>query len=344
LKIITTIPPYAPFLDELLSHPAISGVRLNTVMPTKEPLEDLLKRLKSLAGSKDIWIDLKCRQLRTVHGAFYKAPSEPKIYEFGGIKHILDPSEPRSYGELRTPPWAEIEISHKVELDLSGGPIKCWMQDGYDSAWIVEICDGNKLIMLDGPQRVVGGGESINILHPSLEIKGYFTELDLQYIEAAKKAGIHNFMLSYVEKDDDIRELFDLDPKASAIAKIESKKGVKWVMNSFDSFNDRVRLMAARGDLYVEMGRPDKILRPLRLIAKKDPSAVLASRILTSLRKSSLPACSDITDITCMLEMGYEHFMIGDDICFNRDMLFLAVDILQVIGGEHGRAHSSIHP
>lgn len=336
MKIIPTIPPYAPFIGQLFEHPLVPGVRLNTVMPVKRgDLTGLLKSLKEKARGKDIWIDLKCRQIRISHGFFFKEPIKTRAYEIDGKTVILDPSSPRAHGVLKTPPWAEIKIDQKIKLDLSKGPVKCWLQDGYDSAYVAEILDGDTLIMLDGPQRVVGGGESINILDPSLEIEGYFTELDLRYIEAAKELGIHNFMLSYVEKDEDIDSLFELDEKAKVVAKIESKKGLKWVNKSYKKYISRVRLMAARGDLYVEFGRPDKVLRPLKVIAKSDPTAIVASRILTSLRHSARPTCSDITDIFAMLKMGYGHFMIGDDICFDEGSLMLALDILTAIDKEY---------
>jgi hypothetical protein len=36
--------------------------------------------------------------------------------------------------------------------------------------------DGDRLILEDGPRRLVGPGESVNIVHPSLEIEGTLTE------------------------------------------------------------------------------------------------------------------------------------------------------------------------
>ena len=338
MKVITTIPPYASFLPKLAANPVITGVRLNTVMPIKGDLSDYLISLKKIMGDKDIWIDLKCRQIKTSYGFFFKAPEgELRHYKIDGKDVILDPSDPKSYGVLRTPPWAELKIDRKIKLDLSKGPVKCWFQDGSDQAYIAEIIDGDTLIMLDGPKRVIGGGESINIIHPSLEIEGYFTDLDLKWIEAAKKSGIHNYMLSYVEKDSDIDELIKLDPDAEAVAKIESKKGMEWVKTSYEKYRDNVHLMAARGDLFIELGinRPEKVLKALYKIAKADKEAILASRILTSLVDQPRPTCSDVTDIACMIQMGYKTFMIGDDICFNEDGLMLTIEILSAIGREY---------
>ena len=126
-----------------------------------------------------------------------------------GKKVVLDPSNPKAYGTLSTPPWSMLELDHEIELDTSK-PVKCYLNDGYDSAYIAQV-DGNRLIMLDGPQKVVGGGESINIIHPSLKIKGYLTEQDKKYIQACKKHGIHTYMPSYVEKKQDAEAILELD-------------------------------------------------------------------------------------------------------------------------------------
>lgn len=144
-------------------------------------------------------------------------------------------------------------------------------------------------------------------------------------------------MLSYVEQDEDIAALLALDPDAKILAKIESQKGIAWTVESFPkkyAANPNVSLMAARGDLYVEVGieRPDLIIGALKKIIKADAKAVLASRILTSLRQGPRPTCSDITDIECMRLMGYKTLMVGDDICFDKGPLMLALDILKAIG------------
>ncbi|MFA6461900.1 MAG: hypothetical protein WCV90_06555 [Candidatus Woesearchaeota archaeon] len=333
MKAIVTIPPYAPYLKSIAEHPIVEGFRLNTVMPLKESLEDALLRIKDCAGDKPVWIDLKCRQIRINRGEFYDSPKEPTIIEVDGKKIVLDPSNPKSYGQLRTPPWSVIEIDHEIELDTSK-PVKCYFNDGHQSAYIVKV-DGNKLIMLDGPQRVVGGGESINILHPSLKIKGYFTPRDLEYIEAAKKVGMHDYMLSYVEKSSDLSDLLERDPLARPVAKIESQPGLEFVTNDYQDWRSRVRLMAARGDLYVEVGKPHQILQATRQIVDADPRAIAASRILGSLKQGYVPDCSDITDIGYLREIGYKRIMVGDDLCFKEEALFSALNLLQAIDNDY---------
>jgi pyruvate kinase len=333
MKAITTIPPYAPFLEDLIKHPVVDGFRLNTVMPLKESLEDALCRLKEIAGEKPVWIDLKCRQLRVARGAYFNAPKNPIVLEVDGKQVVLDPSSPKAYGELRTPPWSVLELDHEIELDTTK-PVKCYLNDGYQSAYIAKV-DGNRLIMLDGPERIVGGGESINILDPSLKIKGYLTENDQKYIEAAKKAGIHTYMLSFVEQTSDISDVLSLDPEAEIVAKIESEKGLDFVRKDYAPLKSYVRLMAARGDLYVEVSRPHKILQATKDIVKADATAIAASRIFTSLRDGYLPSSSDLSDLAYLTEIGYNHVMVGDDICFKKKSLFSALNLIHAINQDY---------
>ena len=134
MKAIVTSPPYSTFLEEVVAHPSVSGIRLNTVMRKKDSdsIEDLLKRLKDKIGDKDLWIDLKCRQLRVV-----------------------------GYWE---PPYTEVQISHKIKVNT---PVEAYFRGGDERHRILEI-DGDKLIMEDGPRREVGPGESINIVEDIL--------------------------------------------------------------------------------------------------------------------------------------------------------------------------------
>jgi len=310
-KAIVTIPPYAPFIDEVLRHPSVSGIRLNTVMPVKDSLEDILKRLDEQAKkyNKELWVDLKCRQLRI-----------------------------KTYG---VPPFTEIELTHNIQVNT---PVKAYFSDGKETATVLKV-EGNKLIMQEGPKRVVGPGESVNIPHYSLAVDGYFTDRDLEYIEAGKKIGMHNYMLSFVEQKADIEALYALDPDARVIEKIESRKGMDYIVGEWDG---KTRLMAARGDLYLELGMPHYIIRALETIVQRDKNAVVASRIFNSLASSYEPSCEDITDVDNLLRMGYKTVMLGDDVCMHRDSVMSSLNLFKSIAdkyniveaGDESRTHA----
>ena len=295
---IVTIPPYAPFIEEVVAHPAVSGVRLNTVMPTHEPLEELLTRLKSVTDQygKELYIDLKCRQLRV-----------------------------KSFG---VPPFTEIELTHNISVKT---PVTAYFSDGTEAAKVMKV-KGNRLIMLDGPQKVVGPGESLNIPDPSLEIKGFFTPTDLEYIAAGKKTGVKNYILSFVEKKEDIALMREQYAEANIVAKIESRKGLEYVRKQYDG---SVRLMAGRGDMYVELERPHQIITAMHDIVKADPKAIGASRIFTSLKHSMEPSCADIGDVDSLWRMGYQTLMFGDEICMKRNNIINALNLYGIMAKEY---------
>ncbi|MCX6707292.1 MAG: pyruvate kinase [Candidatus Woesearchaeota archaeon] len=297
ISAIVTIPPYAPFINEVVNHPSVSGLRLNTVMPVKETLEDVLKRLKdeAFARGKDIWIDLKCRQLRVVGYA--------------------------------VTPFTELKISHRIELNV---PADAYFSDGKEKATVVGV-DGDRLLMLEGPRRILGPGEAINIPDASLKIEGYLTDTDKRYIDAGMKTGLHDYMLSFVEQQKDIETLLQLDNEASIVAKIESRKGLSYMKNEWTTCTYKPRLMAARGDLYAEVKMPHQIIEAVETIVKIDSHAIVASRLFGSFSESLEPSCADIGDADNLLRMGYKTFMLGDDICMRRDSLMSALNLFQAL-------------
>jgi pyruvate kinase len=303
IKAITTIPPYAPYIVEVLKHPIVSGIRLNTVMPVKESYEELLKRLNEQAKSfgKDLWIDLKCRQLR--------------VKTFG------------------VPPFTEIVLSHELEVYT---PCKAYFSERDEVATVLEV-DGNRLIMQEGPRRVVGPGESVTIIHPTLKIKGYLTDKDKEYIEAGNKVGINKYMLSFVENPEDITEFRKYNANASVVAKIESKKGLDYVTQKY---NGDCRLMAARGDLFMQVHWPHLIIDGLEKILEKDKDAIVASRIFKSLAKGPEPTCEEIGDVDNLLRMGYRTVMLGDDVCQERTPVISALNLFLAIAEKYQRSYA----
>jgi len=299
-KAIVTIPPYAPFIDEVIAHPIVCGVRLNTVMPVVGgtavgALEDLLKGLKEKTGEKELWVDLKCRQLRVAQAA--------------------------------TPPYTEILLSHDIKVDT---PVVAYFPDGQGgkvAATVVKV-DGNRLIMLDGPRRTLGPGESVNIPHYSLSVDGFFTDLDKRYIEAGQKTGITEYMLSFVEGPADITEFRKLCDAPRVAAKIESRKGLSYIANQYKG---EARVMAARGDLFMEVKKPHHIIQAMELMIGKDPNAIAASRILDSLASGLEPSCADISDVDSLARMGYRTLMLGDEVCQQRDSVMSALNLLQAM-------------
>ncbi len=294
ISVLVTVPPYADYLEEIARHPLVSGLRLNTVMPLREAPVELLRRLSAL--EKPLWVDLKGRQLRVVGAAI--------------------------------PPFTEIRLSHAIEVET---PAEVFFSDGRERGRILGV-QGDRIILEGGPRRLIGPGESVNIPHPSLRIRGFLTDTDREYLDAMKACGLRRVMLSFVESREDVEEIRSLIEDAEIIAKIESRRGLDFASGGG---GESTRLMAARGDLYVEVARPHQIVRALKTIIRADPTAIAASRILESMADDPIPECSEIGDLAFLLEIGYRSFMFGDSLCFRKAALLEALNLFQAVVSEY---------
>ncbi len=293
VRAIITAPPYATFLDEVARHPLVCGLRLNTVMPLRGGPAEALEHLR--AFDQPLWVDLKGRQLRVVGAAI--------------------------------PPYTEVRLSHRIRVNT---PVDAFFSDGNECVRVMAV-DGDRLILEDGPHRLIGPGESVNIVHPSLKIEGTLTETDRAYLDAMGELGLNRVMISYVESPSDVEEVLRLLPDAEVMLKIETQRGIDYARKHGAS---QGRLVAARGDLYVEVLRPHRIIGALRDIITADPEAVVASRVFDSLVHHPVPVNADIGDVAFLLSLGYRTFMLGDATCLRRDTLLEALNLLEAVAGE----------
>ena len=298
---IVTVPPYADFLEEVASHRLVGGLRLNTVMPVQGDLRPVLERLR--ATGKPVWVDLKGRQLRVVGAAI--------------------------------PPFTEVRVSHRVRFSA---PATAFFSDGRELARVV-AAEGDRLILEDGPRRLVGPGESVNLIAPDLEVEGTLTETDRAYLEAMRSLGMRHVMLSFTERSQDVREVRQLLPDVEVVCKIESQRGLEFAARHGARHG---RLMAARGDLYVEVVRPHRVLGALRQIVGADPKAIVASRLFGSLARQEVPEAADLGDAAHLLMLGYRTFMLGDEICLRARSVLAALNLLEAVAAEvlHDRVGS----
>jgi hypothetical protein len=291
LELIATLPPYARHLPAIVGHPAVGALRFNTIMPVAESKRDVLANLRHACGRKPLWLDLKGRQLRITRFAYL--------------------------------PHAFVDVSRKLSVDL---PARVVFKDG--EAELVRIVDGDRLILTGRPPRVVGAGEPIGILDPSLQVEGYLTQDDREWVEAARALGLHDYLLSFVERASDLDEVRALDPDARVVAKIESRRGLDFVRDVRPGLAGpgAVRLMAARDDLFVQLEHDVAVLDALEQLNAADPTAIVASRLLCSLEAQERPSLGDLTDLALMVRLGYRSFMLSDEVCFREATFTRALD------------------
>ena len=299
VRALVTLPPYAAWAAEVTAHPLVAGLRLNTVMPLKGPAGEIAERgrvLERLAAlGQPLWVDLKGRQLRVVGAAI--------------------------------PPFTEVVVSHAVRVAV---PVDVFFGDGREHARVVAV-DGVRLILEDGPRRLIGPGESLNIIDDSLAIDGTLTSGDRLWLEAMSQLGLKRAMLSFVERAEDTAEVRELLPGAELLLKIESQRGLAFA-RSFGAAHGH--LVAARGDLYVEVARPHEIVGALRAIIAADPEALVASRLFPSLASHPVPEACEIGDVAFLLGLGYRSFLFGDEVCLRRDSILAALNLLAAVAAE----------
>jgi hypothetical protein len=300
MDLIATFPLYPKYRLDVVSHPLVSALRFNTVTPRDTSVQATVDGLLGAAGSKPLWLDLKARQLRITQFAYL----------------------PESF----------VTINHKISVRTP-----CTVHFKDCATELEAVVDGNKLL-LTRPERIVGQGEPVNILDESLVVEGFLTDQDLEYIEAFTRRDQHRYMLSFVQSSRDCELLWQLDPQAEIIAKIEDRRGLRFVANEYPYMSRKPRLMLAADDLYIHLGtNKTEMLAALRLVIQADSTAIAASRILTSLldTENGLPgdvSLGDLAYLWLLESLGYCTLMLSDEICRVRPVF---TQVMEVYGQYH---------
>lgn len=292
LNFLVTLWPSFPHFRRFASDPRIQGIRLNSAMVE---LDEIEKELALCGGiTKPLYFDIKGKQLRVVES------------------HVFDDH-------------LELEINHPISVKT---PTLVLFKAGEDGALLRDVVDGTRLVFEGGPKYLVHRGESLHIRDKDLEVHGEtFTPLEIEKTQRVVAAGFTRYCLSYAENQrqvDEFRELIGKD--AELIIKVENARGLEYVATQFRKDN-RTSLMAARGDLYVEVDRPHQITDAMRLIVAKDPNAFVGSRLLLSMVNRDVPDCSDISDLAWLYDLGYRNMMMCDEICLKEHLLSRSVNV-----------------
>jgi pyruvate kinase len=297
LNLSVTLWPSFPHFDRFVNDDRIESIRLNSAMMDMVELDQELDKINKMKIDKPLYYDIKGRQLR--------------------ITDVYLNDE-----------YLDIRINHPIQVDT---PTPILFKAGADVALLQEVCeDGTRLKFFGGPKYSVKIGESLHIRDASLVVGGnQFTPIELQKIEKVKAAGFKHWFLSYVQCDKDVQEFVNLVGQDAIIKlKIEDKQGLKYVENEFIK-SPNISLVAARGDMFVELNRPHEILNAVKLIIDCDPDAIVGSRILLSVINDAVPSCADLSELAWLADIGYKNMMLCDELCLKEDLLARAVNVFQ---------------
>lgn len=251
IELLVTLWPSFKHFGQFVSDKRVKGVRLNSAMMSCPELDKELGIVAGLpAGSAPLFYDIKSRQPRVVE----VIPNDDHL---------------------------DLRLNHPVEV-APGAPVI--FKGGVDDKAVLDHTeeDGRRLIFGRNPTFQVKAGESLCIRAPHKILGNPFTEAEREKIAKVRAAGFTRYFLSYVEEQSDVDEFRELVGKDAEVwLKIENERGLRYVAEDFVK-DDRTTLVAARGDLYVEIAKPHMMGKALRLIVNKDPFACAASRLLLS--------------------------------------------------------------
>jgi hypothetical protein len=303
-ELLVTMCPSFTHFNRFAHDDRVSGIRFNSAMITLDELDRELDLLAKNPPDVPVYYDVKSRQMR--------------IIEVG-----------TQDGNL------VLTLNHPIAVDT---PCVVLFKAGADVALLNRIENGNRLVFKGGPTYKLVPGESLHIRDKSFRnLRGetrednVFTPLEQKKIEKVKAAGFNKFFLSYVEKQSDVDIFQEMVGKDAEIwLKIESIPGMQYVQEHFKK-RDNLVLVAARGDLFVELEQPHHMIEALRQIIQKDPEACVGSRLLLSVIDSPVPSCSDLLEISWLHDVGYRRMMLCDEICLKENLLASAVAVFDGI-------------
>jgi hypothetical protein len=220
-----------------------------------------------------------------------------------------------------------LRLTHAIAVRT---PTPVLFKAGDDGALLTAVEDDGTRLVFDGvPRYRVKPGESLCIREPDLRIlDDVITDVEAAKIAKVKEAGVTRWFLSYVEQQYDVDRFLELVGRdAEVFLKIESPRGLEYVAREFRK-RDNLRLVAACGDLFVEIDRPHRMPEALRLIIGKDPEACAASRMMLSLMRDPIPDLADFLQVGWLLDAGYRSLMLCDGLCLEERKLATAISAI----------------
>lgn len=303
LELFVTLWPSMPHFPRFASDSRLAGIRLNSAMISNPELEKELDLVRVPEVRLPVYFDAKARQLR--------------------VECVHD-----------DPDYLDVTLNHPISVET---PCVVLFKQEIDSALLGEVTDGGRrLKFARNPHYQVRAGESLHIRHPSLKVSGpNFTDVEKKKVALVRAAGFKKYFLSYVQGWDVVDEFREMVGSDSEVyLKIEDKPGLEFVARHFEK-REGLFLVAARGDLYLEIDRPHEIMSALRLIAEKDPEACVGSRMLLSLIREPVPSCADLLELAWLYDVGYRKMMLCDELCLREEWLGAAINVFESFRGAY---------
>ena len=298
-RLFVTLCPTFGHFPSFARDRRLAGIRLNSAMLTAEQVAAELEHANQIGFPVELYFDVKGRQMR--------------------VEEVIDNDE-----------YLDLRLNHPIECDT---PTLVLFKAGGDRGVLGRLLEGGRRLQFShNPEFKVSMGESIHIRNANLRIKAdpLFSDFEMGRIEAARAGGVRKWFLSYVESQADIDAFREIVGDDEVLLKIESKAGLEFVARDYKKTHS-TRLVAACGDLYIELDMPHDILPAMKTIIKADPDAIAGSRMLLSIVREPVPSYADLAQLSWIHSIGYNTFMLCDELCLDGQQLGVAVNVFDAV-------------
>jgi len=307
-KIIATIGPKSESQEKLveLLRAGVDVVRVNFSHAKKEQY----KRVKKIVTEFNNDSNRKIEILLDLQGPRIRVGTMPKVgllMEAGKVYKFIFSRLPYKNGgpiPIDNPDLYK-DIKRNQPLFLCNGEINLVVKDVKNRVISAEVIYGGLL----------SSNKAVNVPDTNMR-RGGLTAKDISDVKFGLKAGVDYFGLSFVQTASDIHRLRRLIGKKTGIkivAKIErglALKNIDKIIVAADL------IMIARGDLGIETPVEDLPIVQKNLIRHahwhKTP-AIIATQVMTSMIKNSMPTRAEVSDIANAVLDGADMIMLSDE-------------------------------
>jgi len=311
-KIVATVGPACRAPERLreLLEAGVDVLRLNMAHGTTQDQAAVVDDIRAISRDTGtpvgILVDLAGPKIR-----LGEVTPDPLECQRGDLFRFVR-GEPRSPGELHCNYERLIdELDPRDRLMLADGTVEMVVQEKHPDHVICRVTSPGTLRSRQG----------INLPGVKLSVPA-MNATDLQHARWAARAGVDFVSLSFVRSAADMRQLKQIlleeGSPALAIAKIEKPEALR-ELEAIVQASDGV--MVARGDLGVEIDVAEMPVQQKRIIqvcqAWNRP-VIVATQMLDSMQRSSLPTRAEVTDVANAILDGADACMLSGETAIGR--------------------------
>lgn len=306
-------------LDIYTTWIAERGVNKVLLSALREGLSGVRLILKGMDEVSWEALDSFCYDIRRIAPLFKIMVDLPGTKpRLGHLEHTLN----LSYGDT-------IELAYTSEVSTNQIPTECLIQysDSIECGHHLLVNDGKTTFKVTGKTKqaisvtlvdesaTIISGRSINLPDSEAAFSA-LSDIDIQSIEKLKSREINSIAISMVNSPDNMEKAKVIMEKAGVkselIAKIETPFGIDNV-NEIALVSDS--MMIARGDMTTLCGENRVFTGQNKVISaavKHNKDIIAATGILSSLSFAHVPSIGDVCDVSYLLSLGVNRFLISD--------------------------------